>query len=92
MLFVLIGKTRRSVVETLTVSGCPAGSLVLCNNGALSGGNARLNVDKAFVLLFEVMDENESWYLDENIQLFGNSGSKDAPDFGESNLMHGEVN
>ena len=62
--------------------------MLLCKPGALSESNTRQDVDKAFVLLFEVLDENESWYLDDNIQTFGNNASKDDPEFEESNLMH----
>ena len=67
-----------------------AGPLVVCKPGALQGSNSRQDVDASFVLLFEVIDENESWYLDDNIRMFGNSASKSTPDFEESNLMHGK--
>lgn len=37
------------------------------------------------------MDENLSWYLNENIDAFGSNESKvDDEDFQESNKMHGE--
>ena len=68
-----------------------AGPLVVCKPGALQGSNSRQDVDASFVLLFEVIDENESWYLDDNIRMFGNSASKSTPDFKESNLMHGKL-
>ena len=68
-----------------------AGPLVVCKPGALQGSNSRQDVDASFVLLFEVIDENESWYLDDNIRMFGNSASKSTPDFEESNLMHGKL-
>lgn len=45
-------------------------------------------MDKEFFLLFSVMDENLSWYLEENIKLFGTPETKDE-DFEESNKMHG---
>lgn len=41
-------------------------------------------LDKEFFLLFSVMDENMSWYLEENIEKF----SSNETDL-ESNLMHG---
>ena len=68
-----------------------AGPVVVCKPGALQGSNSRQDVDASFVLLFEVIDENESWYLDDNIRMFGNSASKSTPDFEESNLMHGKL-
>lgn len=56
--------------------------------------NFRSDVDYEFVLLFIVLDENESWYLDENIDIycknFGNKDQfKDDEDFQESNKMYG---
>lgn len=36
------------------------------------------------------MDENTSWYIDENIKMFGNTESDGNEDFEESNLMHGK--
>lgn len=42
--------------------------------------------------MFSVVDENLSWYLEENIQkcLEPDGVSLDDPDFEESNLMHGK--
>ena len=43
-------------------------------------------------LLFTVMDENESWYLDENISKYGsNETDPEDEDFQESNKMHGSL-
>lgn len=43
-----------------------------------------------FFLLFSVMDENESWYLEDNIKKFGSSESDpEDEEFQESNKMHG---
>lgn len=51
------------------------------------------DVDKEFFLLFSVMDENMSWYLEENIENFSNTGEitneEEEEDFAESNKMHG---
>lgn len=47
-------------------------------------------VDKEFLLLFSVMDENMSWYLKENIELYAKNNSDPSDeDFMESNKMHG---
>uniref|UniRef100_A0A3Q0S217 ferroxidase n=1 Tax=Amphilophus citrinellus TaxID=61819 RepID=A0A3Q0S217_AMPCI len=64
------------------------GPLLVCKRGAL-GENGRQDVDKEFFLLFSVMDENMSWYLDENTETFGsNETDPEHEDFEESNLMH----
>ena len=48
-------------------------------------------VDKEFFLLFSVMDEKLSWYIDENIEKYGsNETNVEDEDFVESNLMHGK--
>ncbi|XP_072029142.1 hephaestin-like protein [Amphiura filiformis] len=68
------------------------GPLVICRKGVLGSDGKRADVDREFVLLFSVTDENQSWYLDENIEKFSPDPSlvdKEDPDFEESNLMHG---
>lgn len=71
-----------------------AGPLVVCKKNTLTATNSRSDVDHEFALLFTVLDENESWYLDENIDKYCTSpGNKDQlkgdADFQESNKMHG---
>lgn len=54
---------------------------------------ARTDVDREFVIMFTLVDENQSWYLDENIQHFCTdltSVDKTDPVFQRSNKMHGE--
>lgn len=62
--------------------------------GILTGSSQRRqDVDIDFFLMFSVVDENLSWYLDENIASFcTDPGSVDKEDeeFQESNKMHGE--
>ncbi|MCH8846547.1 MAG: multicopper oxidase domain-containing protein [Proteobacteria bacterium] len=54
-----------------------------------SGGYAS-DVDREFVTLFTVTDENDTYYLDKNIQKFTKGvDDTDDDDFYESNLMHG---
>ncbi|NWS83740.1 HPHL1 protein, partial [Toxostoma redivivum] len=48
-------------------------------------------IDKEFYLLFSIFDENDSWYLNKNIEAFTGDPSKvdeKDPDFMESNKMH----
>lgn len=48
-------------------------------------------VDREFITLFSVSDENESWYIDKNIATLAGRAqvSKDDAGFRESNRMHG---
>lgn len=46
------------------------GAILTCKKGTLDESLTRTDVDKEFVLLFAVMDENKSWLLDENIKRF----------------------
>ena len=51
----------------------------------------RKDVDREFAILFSVLDENESWYLDDNIKKFTlkpNNVVKTNEIFKESNKMH----
>lgn len=62
--------------------------------GMLTGSSQRRrDVDIDFFLMFSVVDENLSWYLDENIALFCTDPAlvdKDDEEFQESNKMHGQ--
>ncbi|KAG8580850.1 hypothetical protein GDO81_007442 [Engystomops pustulosus] len=66
------------------------GPLIICKEGVLDK-KLKKTQNKEFVLLFTVMDENLSWYLDENIETYcSDPGSvdKEDADFIESNKMH----
>lgn len=54
--------------------------------------SVRNDVDQDVFLMFNVVDENLSWYLDDNIESLSNATGVDVedPNFEESNLMHGE--
>lgn len=54
--------------------------------------SARNDVDQDVFLMFNVVDENLSWYLEDNIKKCSDPAGVDQedPDFEESNLMHGE--
>ncbi|KAG2457280.1 HEPHL protein, partial [Polypterus senegalus] len=72
------------------ISSGLVGALLTCKKGVLQGEH-RNDVDRDFVLMFSVVDENLSWYLEENIETFCSDPSslnKDNEDFQESNRMH----
>ncbi|KAM9333121.1 ferroxidase HEPHL1 [Pholidichthys leucotaenia] len=65
------------------------GPLLVCKKGVLGENGTEMGVDKELFLLFSIMDENLSWYLDENIEMFGsNKTNRENEDFEESNKMH----
>lgn len=68
------------------------GALLTCKKGTLDEGTLkRKDVDQDFVLMFSIVDENLSWYLDDNINNYCTMPStvdKDDEDFQESNKMH----
>ncbi|XP_068187172.1 ferroxidase HEPHL1-like [Antennarius striatus] len=65
------------------------GPLLLCKKGTLGEKGTQKDVDKEFFLLFSVMDENTSWYLSQNVEMFAKSPSNvTEEDFEESNKMH----
>ncbi|XP_041500736.1 hephaestin-like [Microtus oregoni] len=68
------------------------GPLVICRKGVLGPHGGRNDMDREFALLFLIFDENQSWYLEENIAIYGSQETKrvDLQDetFVESNKMH----
>ena len=67
------------------------GPLIITARGKADHDGSPADVDREFVTMFKVFNENVSPYLDYNIQTFtGNPGSvnPDDDDFSESNLMH----
>ncbi|KAM9321158.1 ferroxidase HEPHL1 [Gastrophryne carolinensis] len=67
------------------------GALLTCKKGTLDSSSNRLDVNKDFVMMFSVVDENMSWYLEENIQAHCSQPDTVNPedeDFEESNKMH----
>ncbi|XP_036974943.1 ferroxidase HEPHL1 [Acanthopagrus latus] len=65
------------------------GPLLVCKKGALGTNGIQKDVDKELFLLFSVMDENMSWYLEENKKIYaGNQPHTSEEDFEESNKMH----
>ncbi|XP_060068239.1 hephaestin-like protein [Ylistrum balloti] len=72
------------------------GPLVVCRRGTLvDGDTTRRDVDREFALLFNVMDENESWLLSENIQKYGsNETNLNDTQFklsNEMNMINGKI-
>jgi FtsP/CotA-like multicopper oxidase with cupredoxin domain len=65
------------------------GAIVVSAAGAARADGAPQDVDRELVTLFTVFDENVSWYLDDNIERFGElPDESEAEEFAESNLMH----
>ncbi|PNI78330.1 CP isoform 1 [Pan troglodytes] len=65
------------------------GPLIVCRRPYLEVFNPRKKLE--FALLFLVFDENESWYLDDNIKTYSDHPekvNKDDEEFIESNKMH----
>lgn len=69
------------------------GPLVVCRKGTLNETRQQKDVDKEFALLFMIFDENESWYLEDNIKKYLNKDPEtfsESDGFLESNMMHGK--
>uniref|UniRef100_A0AAQ5ZYP3 ferroxidase n=1 Tax=Amphiprion ocellaris TaxID=80972 RepID=A0AAQ5ZYP3_AMPOC len=72
------------------------GPLVVCRPGTLTPGvgsdRKRMDMEKEFVLFFMVHDENQSWYLKNNIRTYLDVDPETFvadEGFAESNMMHG---
>ncbi|XP_029097308.1 hephaestin isoform X6 [Monodon monoceros] len=68
------------------------GPLAICRKGILEPNGGRHDMDREFALLFLIFDENQSWYLEENVETYGpqDPGHVNLQDetFLESNKMH----
>ncbi|KAJ7320085.1 hypothetical protein JRQ81_019596 [Phrynocephalus forsythii] len=67
------------------------GPLIICRKGLLNEKGFRTDVDREFALLFLIFDENESWYLNQNIEKYLDKNPKEfnrTDDFVEGNKMH----
>nr|KAF6435569.1 hephaestin [Rousettus aegyptiacus] len=68
------------------------GPLAICRKGILEPHGRRSDMDREFALLFLIFDENQSWYLEENVATHGpqDPGHVNLQDetFLESNKMH----
>ncbi|KAM7330991.1 hypothetical protein ACRRTK_010180 [Alexandromys fortis] len=66
------------------------GPLILCKKDSLDKEKEK-DIDQEFVVMFSVVDENLSWYLEDNIKTFCSEPEKvdkDNEDFQESNRMY----
>jgi FtsP/CotA-like multicopper oxidase with cupredoxin domain len=70
------------------------GPLIVTRKGSANPDGSPKDVDREFVTLWTVFDENASHYLEQNIERFTGKPRKvlkrrlEDPDFQESNLMH----
>lgn len=67
------------------------GPIIITQRGRITESGKPTDVDREFVFLFTVFDENQSWLLEQNINAFAGDPAGVDPedeDFEESNLMH----
>ncbi|XP_075411674.1 ceruloplasmin-like [Tenrec ecaudatus] len=64
------------------------GLILTCKRGTLTGG-IQAHIDRSYAMIFSITDENNSWYIDDNIKTYTEPGKVNAsdPDFQESNKM-----
>jgi manganese oxidase len=76
--------------ETMDTNTGLAGPIIISRKGLRQNNGKLKGIDREFVVLFTVFDENKSFYLDKNIAPFAREANslKDDEDFKESNLMH----
>lgn len=70
------------------------GPMIITGAGSVGPGLRPRDVDREFVLLLTIADENESWFVEHNLGTKAPSVTRppeelmEDPDFQESNLMH----
>ncbi|KAL5022876.1 hypothetical protein ScPMuIL_002031 [Solemya velum] len=67
------------------------GPMLVCKRGTLAPNGKQIRVDREFFVFYASMDENNSWYFEENIRRYTRNSSLDREDadFIESNEMKG---
>ncbi len=76
--------------ETRDTNSGLIGAIVVYGRGSLDRKtNLPRGIDREFISLFKVIDENISLYIDKNIAEFAPDADTEDEDFEESNLMHG---
>ena len=63
------------------------GPIIVTARGRITESGRPIDVDREFIFLYTIYDENESWLLEKNMDLFAPEAVEDD-DFAESNLMH----
>jgi hephaestin len=78
------------VDEPRDVNSGLAGAIIVTEADRMRSDGRPVDVDREFVVLFNIFDENLSWYLEDNMAKAGLPDSLDAEgeDFRESNLKH----
>lgn len=66
------------------------GPIIISRKGTLQKNGKLKGIDREFVVLFSVLDENKSLFRDKNIERFAPAAKEkpEDPDFVESNLKH----
>ncbi len=64
------------------------GPIIISRRGLLQENAKLKNIDREFVVLFTVFDENNSLYFNKNVAAFAPQADVEDEDFQESNLMH----
>lgn len=64
------------------------GAMIITAKGMAKADGSPKDIDREFVNLYTVMDENESWFLQENIDRSIKAEPEDEAAFEEGNLMH----
>lgn len=76
--------------ETMDTNTGLVGPIIISRKGTLQPNGKLKGIDREFIVLFTVFDENKSHYLDKNIAAFAPEAKdqKEDESFKESNLMH----
>lgn len=76
------------VDETMDTNSGLIGPIIITRNGEAGADGRPNDVDREFVQLFTVTNENSSLYLEENTAKFAGGAAGEEEAFEESNLMH----
>ena len=63
------------------------GPLLVCKKGTLNSDGKQKNVDKEFVLMFTVSNENDAWYIEKNVNEFIGSSAASSYEYGKPGFL-----
>lgn len=78
------------VNETMDTNAGLVGPILISRQGLLKEDGSLKGIDREFIVLFSIFDENKSFFLEKNIRTFAPRATNQLTeeDFVESNLMH----
>jgi hypothetical protein len=64
------------------------GPLLVCKKGTLDSEGRQKNVNKEYILMFTVSNENEAWYIEKNVKEFIGASAANSYEYGKNMQLY----